>query len=179
MQKINLTLVLIGFILGTSVAQGDSYQTKKANLQVYGEFKGENFIGTSNDLLINLDYETTEIEFKLKLKNLKFSIDSLNKIIQTNNQEIVFNGTLSLEHINTDEHPPLNFTMEGWTEIKGERRKILGNGQLHHSDLSKDSSCILGIVMSINLSDVGVEIPNLKDDIKIVIKQAILEKDRT
>lgn len=178
MKKLNLIFCLLLTISGISIAQDDVYYTRNANLQVHGEFDGKSLHGTTKQLGITLDYETTEIILKLNLNNLVFDVDSLNKMIQTNQQEIEFKGTLSLEHINTDDHPPLKFTMEGWVEIGDEKNEIEGKGELHHIDQSENFACMLGMTISLNLDDFGIEIPNLENEIEVVIKQALLKTDK-
>ena len=178
MKKINLIIVFIISIFGSVIAQDHLYYTRNASLNIHGEFQGESLHGTTRQLGITLDYETTEIILKLNLNNLVFDVDSLNKMIQTNQQEIEFKGTLSLEHINTDDHPPLKFTMEGWVEIGDEKNEIEGKGELHHIDQSENFACMLGMTISLNLDDFGIEIPNLENEIEVVIKQALLKTDK-
>jgi len=171
-------VIFMSSIIGTTLAQGSMYYTRNANLQVHGEYQGESFHGRSIQLGITIDYEAAEILINLNLNALTFDVDTLNTIVQATPQEIDFKGTLSLEHIDTDDHPPLKFTMEGWVNIDDELTKIKGHGELRHIDQSDDLACMLGLVMVLNLNDFGVEIPGLENGVELVIKQALLKNDK-
>lgn len=175
MKKVIIIAFLLMVISGISVAQDKIYSTEIASLQVQGQYNGNSLLGSTNRLGIILNYETTEIVLRLNLDDLKFDSDTLNKIVQESHSEIEFKGTLSLAHINTKDHPPLNFTLEGWVEINNEKKKIEGNGELHHTDQSGSFTCMIGIVMHLDLDDFDIQIPKLENEIKVVIKQALLK----
>jgi len=178
MKKLNFILLLLTTISGISIAQDEVYYTRNANLQVHGEFNEKSLHGSTKQLGITLDYETTEIILKLKLNDLTFSSDSLNEVILKQHTELEFKGTLSLEHINTDDHPPQKFTIEGWVEIGNEKKKIEGKGELHHIDQSGDFACMLGMTIHLDLNDFNIKIPKLENEMEVVIKQALLKIDK-
>lgn len=178
MKKLTLILIFLAVIIGKVNAQNNVYYTRNAILQVLGGFEGEILKGSTQELGITLDYETTDIILRLDMNKVKFNADSLNQLIHVHHSELEFKGALSLEHINTDGHPPQKFTIEGWLKIGNEKKKIVGKGELHHIDQSGDLACMLGLVFSINLDEFGIEIPNLENEIEVVIKQAILRNDK-
>lgn len=174
MKKIKLILVLIISISGSVIAQDHLYFIRNARLQVYGEYQGESLIGETKNLEISLDYETSEIILKLNLNNLIFNVDSLNGLIKSHNQEIKFIGKLSLDHIITDEHLPLIFTMEGEVEIQDVTNRLMGTGKLSHIDHPENIACMMELVIIVELDDFKISIPNLENEMVVVIKQAIL-----
>ena len=178
MKKIILIIIFFSGILGNAFSQDDVYYTRSANLQINGEFDGKSLNATTRQLGITLDYETTEITLKLNLNNLSFDEDSLNQLIENNHFEIEFKGTLSLEYINTDDHPPQKFKVEGWVEVGGEKKKIEGKGELHHIDQSDNFACMLGMTINLKLDDYNIQIPKMENEIEVVIKQALLKKDK-
>ena len=178
MKKINLILILFTCLLGNAFTQNDIYYTRNASLKIHGEFNGENLHGSTKQLSISLDYETTEITIKLNINKIEFDVDSLNKLIVNNHSEIELKGTLSLEYINTDGHPPHKFNVEGWVDVNDEKMKISGTGELHHIDQSGNLACMLGMTMRLNLNDYNINVPQLENEIEIVIQQALLKKDK-
>ena len=178
MKKINLLFLLLITILGNSVAQYNVYYTRDANLQVHGEFNGKKLHGSTKQLGITLDYETTEIILRLNLKNLSFDADSINTIVQATDSELKFKGKLSLEYINTEDHPPQKFTINGWVEINDKKKEIEGNGELHHIDQSGNFACMLGMTIELKLDDFNINITRLENEVEIVITQALLRTDK-
>lgn len=178
MKKIKLVIFLFTCILGTAFSQDNVYYTRNANLQIHGEFDGKSLHGKTKQLGITLDYETTEIILKLNLNDLEFDVDSLNQILENNFSEIEFKGKLSLEYINTDDHPPQKFKVEGWVEVDNEKKEIEGNGELHHIDQADNIACMLGMTIILNLEDFNIIIPKLENEIGLVIQQALLKQDK-
>jgi hypothetical protein len=179
MKKLIPTLLLLFIFAGIVTAQtNDIYYTRNASLKINGKFNGERLTGYTKDLGIRLDYETTDIIIRFKMNTIKFSADTLNNILKSDLTEVVFKGALSLDYINTDGHPPLDFTIEGIVDAGNVRNNIEGNGELQHVDDADDFACMLGMKIFLNLRDYNIEIPNLDDEVEIVIIQALLKKDK-
>lgn len=178
MKKINLIIILLIGLWGYAFTQNDIYYTRNANLEVHGKFNGENLHGSTKQLGISLDYETSEITLKLKINNIEFDVDSLNKILVNNQSEIEFRGVLSLEYINTNSHPPQNFNVEGWGGVNDEKKRIKGTGELYHIDQSGNLACMLGMTIKLNLHDHNVNIPRLENEVEIVVQQVLLKKGK-
>lgn len=127
---------------------------------------------------MTLDYETTEIIIRFYLNTLNFNSDTLNNLVQSSLKEIVFKGAFSLDYINTEGHTPLDFKVEGLLEAGNTKRIVEGKGELHHVDGSNNFACMLGMKMYLNLKDYNIEIPNLENEIEVIITQALLRKDK-
>jgi hypothetical protein len=179
MKKLIPTLLLIVLFAGIVEAQNNYiYYTRNATLKIEGEYNGERLTGYTKNLSISLDYETTDIFIRFKLNTVKFSADTLNDILKSDLSEVVFKGALSLDYINTEGHPPLDFTIEGIVDAGNIRNNIEGKGELQHIDDADDFACMMGMKIFLNLQDYNIEIPNLNDEIQIIVIQALLKKDK-
>ncbi len=160
-------------------AQGDIYYTPTATLQVNGKYEDQLLVGTSEQLKVSLDYETTEIAIQFDINNLTLNIDTLNDLLKTKHAEAIFTGELSLDYISTENHPPLEFTVYGWLNVNNTKIKVNGKGELNHISESGNYTCMLGITMPLQLSDLNIEVPpGMYDEVEVIISQALLEKDK-
>jgi hypothetical protein len=179
MKKILQILTILTLAWGSAIAQ-DVYYTKSATLKLNGELDGKALQLDTRQLGVMLDYETTEIIIRFPLSSLKSGIDSLDRLIKSSPAEVVFDGSLSLEYINTENHPPLKFTAEGWLTVDKSKKLVTGEGELHHLDDAGQIACMMGMTLPLNLKDLGLRnpVPGLKDDFEAVITQAVLKKDK-
>ena len=178
MKNLNIVLILITIFTGIASAQNDVYYTRDATLKISGEFKGERVSGMTPSLGVKLDYETTKITIRFHLNTLEFNVDTLNTLVQSNLSEVVFDGALSLEYINTEGHPPLDFMLEGIVTSTDLETSIEGSGTLYHTDTSENFACLLSIKMNPKLDDFNIDVPGLENEIELVITQALLQKDK-
>ena len=179
----NLILILNFVFLSalSSMAQSNNvYYSRDVKMQLTGEYKNELFQAWSTSLNVVLDYETTDIILRLPLNSLKTDVDSLNKLLKRSATEVVFKGRLSLEYINTHEHPPLSFGIKGEMLINNSRLNIEGEGELHHVDDVGEVACMLGLVIPLNLQELDIDlgIPGFEDDFEVKITQAVLRQDK-
>jgi len=179
MKKALLILTISIIAWGAGHSQ-DVYYTKSATLKLNGALDGKALQLDTRQLGVMLDYETTEMIIRFPLNSLKSGIDSLDRLIKSSALEAVFDGTLSLEYINTKNHPPLKFTTEGWLTVGNSKNLITGAGELHHLDDAGQIACMMGMTMHLNLKNLNLRnpVPGLKDDFEAVITQAVLKKDK-
>lgn len=179
MKKILLSLTILIVAWSASRAQ-DVYYTKSATLKLNGELDGKALQLDTRQLGVMLDYETTEMIIRFPLNSLKSGVDSLDSFIKKSALEVVFDGTLSLEFINTENHPPMKFTSEGWLTVGNSKTLITGEGELHHIDDTGQIACMMGMTLRLNLKDLNLRnpLPGLKDDFEAVITQVVLKKDK-
>ena len=179
MKKIMLLLALCLVFDTVGIGQDDIYYTQQAKLHVNGKFKDQSLLGETRALTVRLDYETTEIILRFNLNSLEFNNDTINSILRKTNKEIVFNGEFSLEYINTEGHPPLDFEVEGWLDINNVKTKLVGKGQLYHVSDSGRLACLLSMTAVLNLKDLGIEMPaEIYEEVELVITQALLENNK-
>ncbi len=179
MKKALLILTISMAAWSAAFAQ-DVYYTKSATLKLNGELNGHALQLDTRQLGVMLDYETTEMIIRFPLNSLKSGIDSLDRLLKSSALEVVFDGTLSLEYINTENHPPLKFTAEGWLTVGNSKTLITGEGELHHIDDVGQIACMMGMTMHLNLKDLNLQnpLPGMKDDFEAVITQAVLQRDK-
>ena len=179
MKKFLQILTILALTWGSACAQ-DVYYTKSATLKLNGELDGKALQLDTRQLGVMLDYETTEMIIRFPLSSLKSGVDSLDRLLKNSALEAVFDGSLSLEYINTENHPPLKFTAEGWLMVGNSKTLITGEGELHHIDDTGQIACMMGMTMHLNLKDLNLQnpVPGLKDDFEAVITQAVLQKDK-
>jgi len=179
MQKLILIMVISGIFISSGIAQEDIYYTRNATLQVIGKFNDELLFGQTKELGVSLDYETAEIILKFYLNKMEFNIDTIHTIIKDEFREVLFTGKLGLEYINTNSHPPLDFTIKGCLSVDNSKIKLNGEGELHHINDYGNFACMLGMTMKLDLTNLNLDIPSgLYKEAEVVITQALLKKGK-
>ena len=179
MKKILILFSILSFTWSISVAQ-EIYFTRNATLTLNGELDGEALEIQTRELGVKLDYETAFLIIKFPLSSLETGVDSLNQMLKKSFLEVVFDGKLGLEYVNTEEHPPMNFTTEGWLIIGNSRTLVKGKGELHHIGKSTEYACMLGLTMNLNLTELNLTTPiaGLNENFEAIITQALLQIDK-
>jgi len=179
MKKITAILILTAFAFQLCFAQ-DIYYTRNATLFLNGALDGKTVQLQTTELSVKLDYETADIIIKFPFSSLVTEIDSLQEMIKNTTTEVVFDGKLGLEYINTETHPPMKFTLEGWLNIGKEETLVEGEGELHHIGKANQYACMLGLTLHLDLEALGVKLPlnGMKQEFEAVITQALLQSDK-
>lgn len=180
MKQILIILASLFFAYTMAFAQDDIYFTWNAKLQLNGAFEGEAIYLETQDVSIKLDYETTEMIIRFPLSSLKSNIDTVNQVLKNKLSDVVFDGELSLEYINTESHPPQSFTVEGWLILGTSKFRIKGKGEIHHINDTGEFACMLGMTVHLNLKELKVDYPwpGLENEFEAIITQAILKKNK-
>ena len=175
MKKMLILLLFIAIGRQHGLSQ-DIYYTRNATLFLNGELNGKALTLQTTELNVKLDYETAEII----ISSLATDLDSLQTQIEKINSEVVYEGKLGLEYVNTENHPPMQFTTEGWLNINGEKKLIEGTGELHHIGQSNQYACVLGLKMILDLEVLNMHLPvqDLNSEFEVVITQALLQRDK-
>lgn len=179
MKKILILLLLIAIGLQYGLSQ-DIYYTRNATLYLNGGVNGKALTLQTSELNVKLDYETAEIIIRFPVSSLTTDLDSLQHWIQNINSEVIYEGKLGLDYVNTENHPPMQFTTEGWLNINTEKRLIEGNGELHHVGQSNQYACVLGLNMILDLKALNIHLPieGLDSEFEAIITQALLQRDK-
>jgi len=171
----------IGLIMAmtyTSKAQ-TVYGTTNGVVQITGLWNDSSFTARSNQLGVILNYETAAFQLRLDKSTLVTGIDSLDKLLSQSTGHIMhYEGTLGIEYIKTQKHPPLDFDVEGFLTCNPHYERLAGKGRLVHI-FGDYYSCILNLTFHINLkeTDLGINLPGLSDDIHVEIVQTVLKPD--
>ena len=180
MKKILTILAIISCAWSMGFAQDDIYFTWNAKLQLNGAFEGEAIYLETQEVNIKLDYETTEMIIRFPLNSLRSNVDTVNQVLKNKLSDVVFDGELSLEYINTESHPPQSFTVEGWLILGNAKTQIEGKGEIHHINDTGEFACMLGMTVHLNLKELKVDYPwpGLENEFEAIITQAILKKNK-
>ncbi len=160
-------------------AQSETYYALNARMEVRVVWNGTTIPFRSDELAIALDYETTEMRLHLPVHSLHSGIDTLDQALQTHaHPEADFAGTLSLEYINTEKHPPQDFEFEGNLQWGTHRLPVRGTGQLIHLNDQGQLACLFSIETTLSARSLGIEWPGLEDEFRVIVTQALLEQDK-
>lgn len=170
------TILLVGS--QTLNSQG-VYFTRGASIKMVGQLSGAPVVMNSHELNVTLDYESTDLTISFPLSSLESNNQLLDSITNESGQTVKFKGQLSLDHINTDNHPPLHFTVEGWCEYGDGSYRVVGTGELKHLGDTGHVACMMTMVLDLNLVELGIHEPvsGLHNEFKVYINQAILQKE--
>ncbi len=173
-----MTLVSVFWSVG--FAQLDTYYTRNATLNLNAELNGESLKLRTHELSVMLDYETAYIIIRFPVRSLQTGVDSLDAMLKGSTTEVVFDGKLGIEYVNTEDHPPMKFTTEGWLAVGDSKTLITGGGELHHIGNTTTYACMLGLTMQLGFEELGLDLPmpGLENEFEVVITQALLQRDK-
>lgn len=180
MKKILPLLTILSFAGSPAFSQGEIYFTWNARLQMNGAFRGEPIHLETQDVNIKLDYETTEMIIRFPVRSLRANVDTVNRVLQNNLTDVVFEGELSLDYINTESHPTQYFTVDGWLSFGNSKTRITGKGELHHiNDSGELACCMLGMSIPLSLKELNIGHPwaGVEDEFEALITQAVLKNN--
>lgn len=169
--------ILCGIIFLPQVKAQDIYRTQNGDMIITAIAADTVFKVTTKKLFILLNYENANIIIKMDKSNFKIGIDSLDKRLAKLKYNIIeFKGKLDIEYINTIDHPPLDFKVEGI--LSTNQNIISGDGHLEHISNRGLYSCLLTLKFNLKINDLGLNFEglNLKEDIQIDIVQTVLNK---
>ena len=154
---------------------------------VYGTLNGQMLITvvandsvlkiTNEELLIQLNYETARITIKMDKSNFITGVDTLDQKLALLKYNIIeYSGKFNLDRIDREEHPPLDFDVEG--VVSTYEQIIKGKGHLEHISNRGTFSCLLTLKFNINKNDLGLDLQQftIDDDVQIEIVQSVLNR---
>jgi hypothetical protein len=155
------------------------YYSRNSTLTINGGLNGQALRLHTRELYVTLDYETAHMIVRFPISSLESDIDSINVLLSQIESDVVFNTQLGLQYIATEDHPPLNFGLEGWLSIEDSKSWVCGNGEMHHIK-NPTYECMFGMVLTLNLKDLNLNIPivGLDENFEVVMTQALLHKDK-
>jgi hypothetical protein len=180
MKKVFLTLIALSVFWSIGFAQADTYYTRNATLTLNAELDGEALKLVTRELSVMLDYETAFIIIRFPVSSLETEADSLNAMLEKSRTEVVFDGKLGMEYVNTEDHPPMKFETEGWLIMGSSKALVNGKGELHHIGNTTKYACMLGLTMQLDFKDLQIPPPlsGLNENFEAIITQALLQRDK-
>lgn len=176
LKKILLVLLFLGLYPTINIAQ-EAYMTTTGLLVIKASKDGQVITINSKDLNIQLDYESGNIKMRQELSALLSSDDSLQFTFNSKSNEFVtFEGKLNLDYINTKEHPPLDFGVEG--TLYPQKNLIIGSGHLVHRVQGTSSACLLSLSFTLDPDEVfpAYNMGGWSDEIYVTVIQSLLAR---
>lgn len=171
--------VIILSALSSTLWSQEIYRTTKGYFQATAVIEDTTVLAESNDLMVVLDYESAEIKMILDKRTVTTGNSNLDSLIHGSSQrELIFNGELDIEYINTKNHPPQDFKVSGYLECEPHNEYLEGKAHLEHI-YSGYYSCVLALSFHLNLEELGL-MPQLKGfepDIHIEIAHTVLKRE--
>lgn len=176
-----LILVTILFTLrlpGGIVYAQESYRTLLGTVVISTEVNNETVKYISNDLDVQLNYETAEFTFSLNKNDIR--TENILHLNLYKPEMIKFYGKLGVDFIKTDSHPIQIFGVEGTLSSLGGREISLNaSGSLSHLYSNTDIACLLNISIQIDRQEIeGFILDSAStSDMKIEITNTILDEN--
>jgi hypothetical protein len=138
----NVILFGVFFIAGSIHAQ--EFGTSDGLIVITATIDDKQVTYASNELSVDLNYETAEFEFKVEKASIRaddeFQLQLFNPV------EIKFKGKLGLDYIRTENHPVQKFQVEGSIESQPDNIvNVIGQGTLRHLFHRNGLSCLLSV----------------------------------
>ena len=125
-----------------------------------------------------IDYNTGEFQLYFDASTLKTGILTLDSLLAMEKGHVIhYEGKFGLDYIQTESHPPLDFTVEGSINCSNHNGFVRGNGRLVH--LSNVYSCYLNMTFDLKLDQLpfDIDIEGLDENIRIEIVQMLLDQN--
>ncbi len=172
-----IIVVLFLFAANISEAQNELYKTSKGYLLIKVDLNGTSVDIRSDELMIMLDYETGGIVLKQKVSSLMTDNDSIrSQLKKLQDVYLKFEGKLGLDYVNTVDHPPVDFQVEG--TLLPQDIQITGKGHLEHIAQKTKSVCLLTMDFMLNPEIIfpDAQFPGIHNKINVKVIQSLLGK---
>lgn len=171
-------LLLIIFVNSSMLSRGQEvFSTNNGIIVIKGSLDSTEINLISNNLVVLLNYETADINFKINLQKLKSNKKDTTFAIL--NKSLEFTGKLGIEYINTKGHPVQKFTLEGSMDIDNNSANLWGEGSLEHLYSGGSMACLLNLNFFLEKGKVAVLFPghNADTGMSISVVYSVLDKD--
>lgn len=159
------TFFLLFILLATIAIQAidvnaqQVYSTNKGVMQIQGIVASEEATFYSNNLIMVLDYNTSDLQFTISNENIAMSEKELNLGLKEGTK-IQFNGNLGLGYINTESHPKLAIQSDGTLKVNNQTVKVNFSGNLEHLYAGTQTACMLNLFFKLTQDEIDLLIPD-------------------
>lgn len=173
-----LGLALLTWLLcvnATAQSTEKTYRTISGNIGLISVYHDLPVVASSDHLVVTLDYETTDIHFRVDFNTLESTDSLLHFFHGLIPLQLSFKGKLNTDYISTDRHPPLEFDINGIMMLNDLDRKMNIQGKLVSFPQGEVRSR-LTINFDLNLRDFDLEerFAGFHHIMKVEIAQAVL-----
>jgi len=175
--KYTLVLFMLAGVGFTGIYAQEQYRTSAGTLIITAFLNDKPVKISSKKLLIILDYETGKVEIKQDISALTSENDIIREHLKSKSgQSIRFEGKLGLDYINTQGHPPMDFSVEG--TILPQSYHVIGSGHLVHLAHGTSISCLLSMNFQLDVDQLfpGNKLPGLGNEVYVQVVQSLLPR---
>lgn len=182
-MKINIYNLIAIFFLSviiSSLSAQKIYNTRAASMVIKISYSDTSIIAISNHVNVILNYETSDIRFKVPYESIRTGIDSIDfKLQKLKNQWMEYKGKLTLPYIITKKHPIQSIEVDGTMLYTTTPVYVKAKGTLIHVPSDGGVSCRLTLKMQFSLSALNIQevFLNSNDHIEMNILLAILKSN--
>ncbi len=176
-MKMKYTFVILSILLSCRVSITQNYyRLTNGPIIISGIYNDSLVIVESNQLYFIFDYLTNSVTFSLPVKSLvsnDYQIDSL--IANSLSGDILFNGKIVSDYDATEDHPPINATIEGNLNYGNSSIPLFFNVIITHL-LSGPASCNLSATINLDIAKYynNAEVNKVNGNINIIFNELIL-----
>ena len=157
----------------------DFYESFISPLYIKGVWNGLPVLATTGKNQVVLDYETATFRISFDPSDLQTGVASLDSVLAARrNRTVVITGKFQgVNPLQTRDHPPQDFKVEGRLASNAATRPYIGKGRMEHIFAGR-YACLLDIDFSVPVTDLGLEqtFPGLSGDLSFYIRQSLLKR---
>ena len=175
------TFLLLSVLFLTTItasAQQDYYYTVDGAMVIRASVNDSLLEVKSDKVTVLIDYDTGEFRLFFDASTLKTGVDSLDARLALDEGHVIhYEGKFGIDHVPTESHPPMDFSVEGYINCSYHNDFIEGKGTLEHL-YDATYSCYLNLSFDLTLDQLPFEIPleGLDENIRIEIVQMVLNQ---
>jgi len=178
-QSLLFTANLFAILCAPIIANAQMYGSPMGAIQISGVWNDSVLIAQSNDMSIELNYETAEFRIELNKSTLRTGVRDLDqRLSEMTLDPIIYKGKLGIDHINTKRHPPQHVDVVGYLTCSPHYVKIKGTAIIEH--IFKDYyACVLRMNFDLSLQEINfpIDLPGLDDEIQVEVIQTLLKRE--
>jgi hypothetical protein len=155
------------------------YRTLEGTMMISMRFNDTILRASSHQLIVTLNYETGEIQFRIPYDSFRTGNDSIDmNLMKLTDRWMEFNGKLGIPYINTKSHPQQKFDATGIMLTAVPPINVIAKGTLDHISSEGSIACVLNLNMQFSLSALNIQqaFYSASDLIQIDIQQSVLKR---
>ena len=154
------------------------YKTLNGNIGFKAVYADTVIVASSSNLIATLDYELATIKFKLNFNTFETGSEFFNSFFHSQIPIMMeFEGKLGIDYIITENHPALDFEVDGIMTLNNIKKRMLLEGTLVHYPTEGDIACNLKLEFDLNLKDFDLteKFSGFHETLQMEVFQAVLK----
>jgi|AMWB02.1.fsa_nt_gi hypothetical protein len=177
--KTLLIVVILACIIHPGSYAQQIYRTLEGTMIISMQFNDTVLRASSHQLIVKLNYETGEIQFRIPYDSFRTGNDSIDlNLMKLTDRWMEFNGKLGIPYINTKSHPQQKFDATGTMLSAVPPTSVIATGTIDHISSEGYIACVLNLTIQFSLSSLNIQqaFYNASDLIQIDIQQSVLKR---